>query len=246
MAPLSVLGELFLTAGAVVLLYLAWHLWWNDDAMAASQSTAATELSREWATDGGTSAGDGATATGEQPGERNPVVAAAPRAGEPLGVLYVPRFGADYRRTIAEGVGRNVLNSTRLGVGHYPGTQMPGELGNFAVAAHRSAFGGAFHDIDRLQDGDPIYVQTAAGYYTYLFSSHDVVSPSTVEVIAPVPGSPGETPTDRMITLTSCHPLYSTAERIVAHGVLESWRPAAAGPPEGLARLMAGDSAGTR
>ena len=45
----------------------------------------------------------------------------------------VPRFGEDYARVIGEGVGNPVLNSTSLGIGHYTGTQMPGEVGNFAV-----------------------------------------------------------------------------------------------------------------
>lgn len=237
---LSVLGELFLTVGALVLLYLAWHLWWNDGVMAGSQSDAAAALSEEWVAGSGALPRAGLAEAEEPVRETTPVVAAPPRAGQPLAVLYVPRFGPEYRRTIAEGVGTDVLNSTRLGVGHYPGTQMPGEPGNFAVAAHRSAYGGAFHNIDQLQDGDPIYVHTADGYYTYLFRSHRVVPPSAVDVIAPVPGSPGAAPADRMITLTSCHPLYSTAERIVAHGVFDSWRPAAAGPPEDLARIMAG------
>ena len=76
-------------------------------------------------------------------------------------MLYIPRYGPDYHRTIAEGTGMDVLNSTELGVGHYPDTQMPGEVGNFVVAAHRSAYGGGMHLINELQLGDSIIVADA-------------------------------------------------------------------------------------
>jgi sortase A len=243
----SVLGELLITAGALVFLFLAWQLWWNDMVIAASQSDAADEISQEWLDN---DPGPG-TATSDDHGDEEspvvtegpavavePVVATAPGTGEPLAVLYVPRFGHDYRRTIAEGVGTSVLNSTKLGIGHYPETQMPGEVGNFAIAAHRSAYGGGMHLINELRVGDPIYVQTADGYYTYRFRDLSYVEPTDIGVIAPVPNAPDASPTDRIITLTSCNPLYSTDERIIAYGVLDSWQPASAGPPSGLDTII--------
>ncbi|MGO7984038.1 sortase domain-bontaining protein, partial [Rhizobium johnstonii] len=83
------------------------------------------------------------------------------KAGKAFGVLYVPRFGDTYQRNIAEGTGTDVLNSTKLGIGHYPDTQLPGEVGNFAIASHRSAYGGGMHVLNEFQLGDPIIVQTA-------------------------------------------------------------------------------------
>lgn len=240
---LGVLGELLITAGLLVLLFLGWQLWWNDAVIAGQQSEAATEISKGW--------------TENDPAPREPtkpepaavdygeaVVAAAPASSTAFAVLVVPRFGADYRRTVAEGVGTGVLNNTRLGIGHYPGTQMPGAVGNFAVAAHRSAYGGGMHLINELQLGDAIYVQTADGYYTYRFRDLEYVKPSAADVLAPVPRSPGTAPTDRIITLTSCNPLYSTAERIIAYGVLEAWQPAVAGPPAELAPILAAQAQG--
>lgn len=235
---IGVLGELLITAGMLVLLFLGWQLWWNDLVMARQQSDAASKVSQNWIEE------DRVRSEPEAPAAvpadyGDPIVAAAPGDAGAFAVLYVPRFGADYHRTIAQGIGHNVLNSTRLGVGHYPDTQMPGEVGNFALAAHRSAYGGGMHLINELQLGDAIYVQTADGYFTYRFRDLEYVPPSTVDVLAPVPNAPGVAPVDRIITLTSCNPLYSTAERIIAYGVLESWQPTSAGPPAELAPIMA-------
>jgi sortase A len=240
----GVLGELLITAGALVFLFLGWQLWWNDMIMADSQSRAAADISREWIEHGEFRAAPGSATAPQAEATMDPVVAVTPADEEAFAILYVPRFGAEYRRTIAEGVGTGVLNSTTLGIGHYPGTQMPGEVGNFAIAAHRSAYGGAMHLINELQIGDPIYVQTQDGYYTYRFRDLHYVPPTAIEVIAPVPGAPGIAATDRIITLTSCNPLYSTAERIIAYGVYESWQPTSAGPPTGLAPIIAAQAKG--
>ncbi|MBC7442400.1 MAG: class E sortase [Ramlibacter sp.] len=239
----GVIGELLITAGALVMLFLGWQLWWNDMVMADQQSQAATKISQAWIAD------DRATQDRTIPvppveDHGDPVVAAAPAEAEPFAVLYVPRFGADYHRTVAEGTGTDVLNSPRLGIGHYPGTQMPGEVGNFAIAAHRSANGGGMHLIHQLQLGDAIYVQTADGYYTYRFRDLEYVSPETVAVLDAVPHTPDLEPVDRLITLTSCNPFYSTAERIIAYGVLEDWQPTSAGAPTELAGLIAAQAQG--
>ncbi|MCI2956841.1 class E sortase [Agromyces atrinae] len=221
----GVLGELLLTAGVVILLFLAWQLWWNDAIMAGQQSSAASDLSREWMTEAPPTTTPSETAEPVDPGD--PVVGTATYSdGQPIGIMYVPRFGEGSQRTIAEGVGLNVLNSETLGVGHYPETQRPGEVGNFVIASHRSAYGGGMHEIEQLQLGDGIFIQTPDGWYTYRFRDLEYVTPQTVEVLAAVPHQPEMPPVDRIITLTSCNPLLSTAERIIAYGVLESWIPA--------------------
>ncbi|WP_240898053.1 class E sortase [Agromyces luteolus] len=241
---IGVLGEVLLTGGALVLLFLGWQMWWNDAITGAQQSAAASDLSLDWQ-EQARAHGDGATddladeIVVEDGMEPPPVDEGAHPYGEAFAVMYVPRFGADSQRTIAEGTGLDVLNSVDLGVGHYEGTQMPGAVGNFAIAAHRSAYGGGMHEIDRLRLGDGIFIQTADGWYTYRFRDLEYVTPDTVGVLAPVPHRPDLAPTDRIITLTSCNPLYSTAERIIAYGVLESWRPASAGPPDEIAAAVA-------
>ncbi|MFD4421954.1 class E sortase [Agromyces sp. NPDC058484] len=234
----GVLGELLLTAGALILLFLGWQLWWNDAIVAGQQSSAASDLGAQWLEDGWTERGDAPPPATEAFGDAlvGPV---SYGNGEAFAVMYVPRFGEDSQRRIAEGVGLDVLNSAHLGVGHYPGTQLPGEVGNFAIASHRSAYGGGMHEIGRLRLGDPIYIQTRDAWYTYRFRDLEYVAPEAVDVLAPVPHHPGLQPTDRIVTLTSCNPLYSTAERIIAYGVLESWRPSAAGPPGEIADVVA-------
>src|SRR5690606_29429553 len=85
----------------------------------------------------------------------DPPVAAGAANAERFATLIIPRFGGDYYRPIAEGIGtRDVLN--RGNIGHYPTTQMPGALGNFALASHRSSGGGNFHDLHMLRVGDNI------------------------------------------------------------------------------------------
>ncbi|MRG58937.1 class E sortase [Agromyces sp. CFH 90414] len=242
----GVFGELLLTAGALILLFLGWQLWWNDAIMAGQQSEAASELSAAWAENDRAQREPAATedpaAAPVDPGE--PIVDATEYPnGESFAVMYVPRFNApetfDSVRNIAEGIGLDVLNSYSQGVGHYPGTAMPGAVGNFAIAAHRSAYGGGMHEIEQLQLGDAIYIQTKDGWYTYRFRDFEYVTPETVDVLSPVPHHPDLQPTDRIITLTSCNPLYSTAERIIAYGVLESWQPGAANPPAEIADAVA-------
>ena len=248
----GVLGELFLTAGVLVLLFLGWQVWLNDIIVGAEQTSAANELAEQWeqgATDdpGSTptpsetpapaeTSAPTATPVAVDPGE--PVVAAVPAAGVSFANLIVPRLGADYRRPIAEGVGLNVLNNRKTGVGHYPQTQMPGEVGNFAVAAHRTTYGAGFHDINTLLVGDSIYVETADGWYKYVYRGTEYVRPTGVGVLDPVPQVAGVASTDRIITMTSCHPYFSAAERIIAYGVFDSWYPRAGGPPAEIATLV--------
>ena len=141
--------------------------------------------------------------------------------------------GDDYYRTLAEGVDLEpVLN--RMGVGRYPNSAMPGEVGNFSVAGHRVTYGKPFNQIAKLQPGDEIVVQTKDGFYTYTFRNFDIILPDAVEVLAPVPDQPEYKGKDRILTLTACNPMFSARERYIAYAELTEWRPAADGPPEAI------------
>jgi sortase A len=230
----GVVGELLMTAGVLVLLFLAWQLWWNDAVIAGRQTTEAAELRESWG--GAAPAPEPSAAAPAAPAA--PVIATAAALDTSFGNLYIPRYGEGWVRTVAEGVdAENVLDQGSIG--HYPGTQMPGEPGNFALAAHRSAYGGGMHLIDEFQLGDPIYIETADGWYTYRFRNLEYVQPSDVQVIDPVPWVSGVVPTDRLITLTTCNPLYSTAERMIAYGVFDSFQPRSAGAPAEIAASLA-------
>ncbi|GAA2446636.1 class E sortase [Agromyces soli] len=242
MSVVGVFGELLVTAGVLILLFLGWQLWWNDAIMAGQQSQAASGQSSKWIEDERAARGDAPAPDPADYGD--PIVDTTEYGnGEPLAVMYVPRFNTpgtvDSVRTVAQGYGLDVLNSFELGVGHYPETQMPGEVGNFAIAAHRSAYGGGMHEIEQLQLGDGIFIQTKDGWYTYRFRDFEYVTPDSVDVLAPVPHHPDLQPSDRLVTLTTCNPLYSTAERLIAYGVLESWQPLSAGPPAEIAADVA-------
>lgn len=232
----GVLGEILMTGGVVVLLFLGWQLWFNNVVSSNEQASVADELSEQWATSTPTAT----PGSDESSGPRDPgvpAVTAKPEADTAFANLIVPRLGADFKRPIAEGVGTEVLDNTRLGMGHYTESQLPGELGNFALASHRSAYGGAFHNIHQLVVGDSIWVETADGWYKYIYRSMEYVRSSGVGVILPVPQSPGVAPTQSLITLTTCNPFYSSAERIIAYGVFDSWYPRADGPPDEISAI---------
>ena len=130
--------------------------------------------------------------------------------------LSVPRFGSDWTRVVYEGTSvNNVL--TPYGVGHYTKTGMPGQVGNFALAAHRAGSGGPFRNIDKLVDGDLAVVETASTRFTYRFLQSKVVEPSAIGVIAPDPmGLTAQRSSDALLTLTSCTPIHVNTQRFVA------------------------------
>lgn len=228
------LGELLVTAGVFVFLFLGWQLWLNDLVVGADQQGDALALSEQFAPDVPVEPAAPDTDYGD------PIISARPGAeAQTFANVYIPRFGADYVRTITEGV-KTGVTLNEYGIGRYPDTQMPGELGNFAVAAHRTTYGAPFNKIADLQVGDRIYVQTADGWYTYVFRNLEYVKPTGVGVLDPVPQAPDVDPTARMMTMTSCNPLLSAAERIIAYSVYESWQPATAGPPAEIAALANG------
>jgi sortase A len=230
-AVAHVIGELVVTAGVILLLFAAWDLWWTNIAADGTQQQAVQAFAGgldDTIVAGGTPEG------GFGPPAATPVPSGQ---GEVFGIAYVPRFGADYTRPLVEGTDAAELDT--LGLGHYLNTAMPGGLGNFALAGHRQTHGAVLDNIDALRTGDRIYIQTKAGYYTYIYRNTEIVLPNRIDVVLPVPGHEGARPTERLLTMTSCNPRYGDWERIVVHAVLESWRPLKAGPPEAIAHLVA-------
>jgi sortase A len=235
---IQVLGELLITAGVILLLFVAWQLWWTNVESDAKQS----QVIKEFAQDLGKAApAPAATAPAAPPaaGEDfgKPVVGTAPGHAGTIGIMYIPRFGAAYTRPIVQGTSQDVLDT--LGLGHYTNTAMPGAVGNFAVAGHRQTHGAVLDNIHTLVPGDKIYVQTKDGFYVYVFRNNQIVMPSRTDVLEPVPTQPGATPTESYLTMTSCNPRFGAEERIIAYALLDSWRPASAGPPAEIAAQVA-------
>jgi sortase A len=229
---MGIFGEILITLGIIMLLFVGWELWWTNIDAGRTQSQLTSEFVQDL-TDGGTAALSGPAIADEDFG---PAPITEIPDGETFGIFYIPRFGKDFAQPVTNGVGMDVLNT--VGIGHYPQTQAPGEPGNFAVAAHRQTHGQVFWNIDKFQDGDKIYLQTRKGFYTYEWRDTEIVHPSQSEVLLPVPNQPGVDPTASTLTLTSCHPPFTTRMRIIAYAELESWRPADAGPPQEIANLV--------
>ena len=125
----------------------------------------------------------------------------APEGGS-VAVLWIPRIGLEV--AVVEGVG---VADLKRGPGHYPGTPLPGSAGNAAIAGHRTTYGAPFSRLDELAPGDPVLVSTRVGTARYEVAGSQVVHPSRSEVLAPMG--------DDRLTLTTCHPRFSAAQRLV-------------------------------
>lgn len=199
------LGELCITAGVVLLLFVAYELWGTGAYTQAQQRKLDGELTRTWAAPKRPASG--------------PVTAERVRLGHGLALIRIPRLGNGFHYVIIEGVS---VADLRKGPGHYPGTAMPGQIGNFVVSGHRTTYLAPFNRIDELRPGDKILIDTRARQYVYKVTGKKIVSPTDVSVAAPVPGHPTKDPTDRLITLTTCNPKYSAAQRLIVFGRMVS------------------------
>lgn len=209
---LRVIGWTFITAGCVVLLYLVYSLYFTGFETGAAQA----ELSEEWE-----------RTVRAAPADRtdDPVVGATEDAPVPLddgavAMLEFERPGSNEPPVradplfVVEGV---TLADLTKGPGQYPDTAAPGEDGNFAVAGHRTTYGAPFFHLDQLRENDEIHVTGRDGVrHTYRVVDQEVVRPGDVWVIGPDPRDSGE-PT---LTLTTCHPKFSAAERLVVFAEL--------------------------
>jgi sortase A len=141
------------------------------------------------------------------------------QAGQPFALLRIPALGRDWKFAVVEGA---TLAQLSTGPGHVTGTQLPGQLGNFAVAAHDITAGNPFLHLKTLRAGDEIYVTTEFATYTYKVTGEKVVRYTDVSVLAPVPDLPGATPASARITLITCTPvtLLFTPWRVIVTGVL--------------------------
>jgi len=236
-----VIGDLLVTAGVLVLLFVVWQLWIGDVIIGAQFKDQGKDLSEQWAATAPPTTPDAtdtpsATAPADpaQPPTADPPSLPQPGDAERFGVVYIPRLGPDYHFTLAGGVSSS-RTLDPIGLGHYPDTAMPGQVGNFAIAGHRGSHGAPFADLPSLRIGDAVVIETEGGWYTYRFRNLEYVRPDGVNVLLPFPQQPDVEATDRVITMTTCSPRYGFSERAVAYGVFESFTPRTeAGPPTSL------------
>ncbi|MFC5222482.1 class E sortase [Bifidobacterium leontopitheci] len=228
-SALGILGEILMTMAAICALYVVWQMWWTGVQAEHAQVEQRQEAS--WSDPAG---GDSSKVAKEQSASNVPVQPQSASEGELVAQVYIPRFGQGWVRNVVEGT--NEAELSLHGLGHYETTQMPGAVGNFAVAGHRNGYGRPLGDVDLLQEGDPIIVRTKDYWYVYKYTSYKIVTPEHSEVIAANPDNPGAQPTKRMITLTTCEPKYSTAtHRWISYGEFSYWAKVSDGVPKELA-----------
>ena len=141
-----------------------------------------------------------------------PVAAPAPRAKEPiveLGTLEIPSLGVT--KPLLEGVSLTVLDH---GPGHWPGTALPGHVGNVVIGGHRTSHDRPFRNIDQLVIGDDVILSTSEGRFVYKVTSTEIVTPDAIRIIDQTAAFTA--------TLFACHPVGSTRERFVVHLELSS------------------------
>jgi sortase A len=211
------IGEVFITTGVLMLLFVTYQLWWTNVRAHAQAGKEASSLQDDWAN-----------------GKRNP---GAFEPGQGFAILHIPKL--DVVVPIAEGTSsKGVLD--RGMVGHYAEgalkTAMPSDkTGNFGLAGHRNTHGEPFRYINKLTPGDPIVVETQDEYYVYKMASIlPVTSPSNTSVLNPVPPGSGFTEPGRYITLTTCTPEFTSKYRMIVWGKMVEERPRSKGKPDAL------------
>jgi sortase A len=211
---LRVAGFTLIWAGGLVISFLVYQLFVTDMINAGSQARATDELAQAFVerrvaiattTTTTTAAPDTSTSapTPVASLRTEPVVP----EGEPLGMITINKIGL--AAVLFEGVDRDTLKD---GPGHMPWTPVPGQPGNAVISGHRTTYGRPFYDLDQLVLGDRIEVETAIGISVYEVKVIEIVLPTDVYVTEPLPGA--------WLTLTTCHPRFSAAERLVVQAEL--------------------------
>ncbi|MFD0412919.1 class E sortase [Streptomyces sp. NPDC127108] len=211
------IGELFITIGVLMLLFVTYQLWWTNIRAQQQADAAARKLQEDWAKGKG------------KPGAFEP--------GQGFALLHIPKL--DVVTPVAEGIDKHKVLDRGM-VGHYNkgGTKTPmpdANPGNFALAGHRNTHGEPFRYINRLKPGDPIVVETQDKYYVYKMASIlPQTSPGNTAVLDPVPPGSGFTKPGRYITLTTCTPEFTSKYRMIVWGKMVEDRPRDKGKPPAL------------
>ncbi len=204
-------GEILLTVGVIGLLFIGYLVWGTALRAASAQRALTNELNQQW--------------------QRAPARGAAidvsseqfhVATGQPFAFIQIPAFGKQWRFTLIQGTALAQLN---VSPGHVPGTQWPGQLGNFAIAGHRVTAGNPFWSLPSMKDGDLVYIETRLNDYTYRVVGKKWVSPTDLGVLDPVPGYPRQRPAKRLITLITCDPAWTGTHRVIVTGVLIAAKP---------------------
>ncbi|MFJ5774799.1 class E sortase [Streptomyces sp. NPDC093094] len=200
----SVFGELLITAGLVLGLFVVYSLWWTNVLADRKAHKEGDKVRDQWAQDAAT--GPGALDT---------------RDG--IGFLHVPAMG-EGEILVKKGTSAELLNDGVAGYYTDPVKAVlpaSGKNGNFSLAAHRDGHGAKFHNIDKLDVGDPIVFETKDKWYVYkVYAALPETSKYNTAVLKAVPEGSGTKKAGKYITLTTCTPVYTSRHRYVVWGEL--------------------------
>jgi sortase A len=214
-------SELCITVGTLIVLFVAYVLFWTGIKADSASAGQIDRLQDEWS--------QGPALAPER------TVSPAPKTyedGKPFAVMYIPRFGGSWDWPVLEGTRTGTL---KKGLGHYASTAALGESGNFSVAGHRRTYGDPFKDFPTLRAGDAVVLTDGTTWFTYRIEKEPYRTvPSDVGVIDPVPRKSGFDGTGRYLTLTTCDPEWGSSHRLIAWAHLDATQPVTDGKPEAL------------
>ncbi|MFJ7337676.1 class E sortase [Streptomyces sp. NPDC101110] len=200
----SFFGELLITAGLVLGLFVVYSLWWTNVVADRAAGKQADQVREDWAHGRG---GPGVLDTHNG-----------------IGFLHVPSM-RNGEVLVEKGTSNKILNDGVAGYYTDPvkaTLPMSGKNGNFSLAAHRDGHGAKFHNIDKIGKGDPIVFETKDKWYVYkVYGILPETSKFNVKVLSQVPKESGRKKPGHYITLTTCTPVYTSTYRYVVWGELE-------------------------
>jgi sortase A len=224
------LSELCITVGALIVLFVAYVLFWTGVKADHVMDDQIDQLQDQWS-EGTVRPTPG---PGDSGGTRAPAPPVSYRNGRPFAIMYIPRLGFTWNKPVLENTATSTL---KKGLGHYASTARLGQKGNFAVAGHRRTYGDPFKDFPRLRRGDAVVLTDGTTWFTYRIDKGPYKTvPSDIEVIDPVPRKSGYTRPGRYLTLTTCDPEWGHSHRLIVWAHLDSTQPVEAGKPQALRR----------
>ena len=204
---------MLVTFGLLAILYVAYSLWFTNAVVEAQNRISAERLVKEFSIAQPQVVEETPPAAIE---ETSPTPVFVPV--DPFGLVYIPRLKSDvWAEPLVQGVFHRALSS---GIGHYPTTEMPGEVGNFAIAGHRATNGEPFARFERLQQGDSVFIRTKNGWFEYKLVKDKIIQPDEVWVLSDSPEGQGFEPGASLISLTTCDPRFNSYQRWVWWGEL--------------------------
>ncbi len=201
-ATVGVIGELLITAGVLMALFVVYSLWWTNVLADREAKRQGNHVRDNWARPGGPGALD---------------------TKDGIGFLHVPSM-KNGEVLVKSGTGSDVLNEGVAGFYRDPvKAAMPWDKqGNFTLAAHRDGHGAKFHNIDKIKTGDAVVFETRDVWYVYkVYAELKQTSKYNVDVLDAVPKESGKKTPGRYLTLTTCTPVYTSDYRYIVWAELD-------------------------